>query len=124
MSWDWWRVEDDYLRDAIYAELVRLHALWKAEGLDGFFLLETQADNIAADLRRRFNVKPRYTRRSDFILVQYGEAIPPCKGCFNEYGGCGTPCVNCKKAEDFYKKWKTVLHTDEFTVYKKNSELS
>lgn len=117
---DFWRIEDERLREVIYNELVRLHALWKAEGLEGFHLLETQAANISARLRMNFDVKPRYTRRSDYILLPTGEPAPSCKGCFNEYGSCGTPCVTCSKIKEFNNKWSEVLRTKEFAVFRKS----
>ena len=34
-------------------------------------------------------------------VVRQDETPPYCKGCWNEKGECGTPCVDCEKA----KKW-------------------
>jgi len=34
-------------------------------------------------------------------VVREDETPPYCKGCWNEKGECGTPCVDCEKAKEW-----------------------
>ena len=45
-------------------------------------------------------------------VFEFGEergSLPCCKGCFNEYGSCGTPCVECSIRKEWDEQWTPAL---------------
>lgn len=38
--------------------------------------------------------------------IKTNESLPFCKGCPNEHGPCGTPCMACEKSENWHKEWQ------------------
>lgn len=78
------------------------------------------ADHLSSKIRLKFYVKQKFEEER-FLLIPENEAVPVCVGCFNEFGSCGTPCVNCPTIEKFNKKWKISFWVpDKYRVYEKS----
>ena len=52
--------------------------------------------------------------KGQHYLEEWNQKIPVCKGCFNEFGNCGTPCVDCERAKAWHEEWVV-----ELTVFEK-----
>lgn len=67
-------------------------------------------------MNKQENIMSKFTDK--YILIPYGQRIPICKGCPNEQGWCGTPCMSCNLKEAWDKKY--VLHLvlwGEYEIY-------
>ena len=63
----------------------------------------------------------RWKKPRQYLLIEENERPPCCHGCFNEFGSCGTPCVDCKDFEAFKVNWDWMLFmSNMFTIYKLN----
>lgn len=77
------------------------------------------AQFLAPRIREIYSVKIRLLPEK-YLFVPEGERLPCCKGCSNEFGSCGTPCVSCEKMEAFQKDWTWHLWLpNEYSVYKR-----
>lgn len=71
------------------------------------------------------DLKPEILKQitGQFYLQENGEAIPVCKGCFNERGPCGTPCESCKRHNEWNEKFVMFMYFPNlFTIYKRRNK--
>ncbi len=77
------------------------------------------ADLIARELHREYQIKQKWDE-SRFLVVPENERAPCCHGCENEFGDCGTPCVNCSSIEKFNREWKNIMWVpNKFSLYER-----
>ena len=59
-----------------------------------------------------------------YYMVVHGDCNPACDDCFNAFGWCGTPCVNCEKRDAFGKEYNLLLYIPgKFEIFERRPEL-
>jgi len=75
---------------------------------------------LANELSREYTIKQKWDEPK-FIIVPEDERPPCCHGCDNEFGTCGTPCVNCSIMEKFSEEYDITLWAlGKYRIYEKS----
>ena len=83
-------------------------ALYKKECPSIYDLTSDVANYLHSEIRKEYDVIKRETP-SRFLFLSEDASSPECRGCFNEFGPCGTPCVTCSDAEEYGKDWEILI---------------
>ena len=99
-------------------------AYYKKEFPSIYDLTSDVANFLHAEIRKEYDVIKRETPHRFWFLSE-DSSSPKCRGCFNEFGSCGTPCVNCEDAEKFGKEWEVLMWVpDKFRVLERKIQSS
>ena len=99
-------------------------AYYRKEFPNIYDITEDVADYLFHEIRKEFDVIKRETP-TRFLFLSEDASSPECRGCFNEFGGCGTPCVNCDDAEDYRENWEILMWVpDKFRVLERKVQSS
>lgn len=76
---------------------------------------------LPVDLKRAEEIIEKIT--GEYVLIEDGENLPVCKGCFNEHEPCGTPCTSCERHEAWFKAFIPFTYLfNLFTIYKRKNK--
>lgn len=58
--------------------------------------------------------------KGKYYLQEWETRIPVCHGCFNEFGDCGTPCIDCERYKAWTDEWVDDLMVNgKYVVYRR-----